>query len=325
MISLRYWLRLARLFLHYRQRASVLSCLPARLWIEPTNLCNYNCLMCPNSLLPKKDCGFMDLDLYKKIIDDVQGNIWEINLAHRGESFLHPELLEMILYAKDKNLSIRLHTNGSLVTEEISHRLIKTGLDRLSFSFDGYDRKTYEKIRKGGDFQKTTANIVRFLEIKKAAQAKKPKVAIECIDFGPEKQDDQTAKKEKFSSLFRDLPLERLVIKPVHNWAGNINVNGNNRGQVLCPLPWNALTVFWSGDVLPCPQDFFGRYVLGNIKESSLGDIWNSERMVALRLGLANQDLKNFPSCSQCDHLSRRGFLGVPQDYLWRFITRRMT
>ncbi len=325
MTNHRYWIHLARLFLHYRRKEAVLSCRPVRLWVEPTNLCNFACLMCPNSLLSEEERGFMAFDLYKRIIDDAQSFVSEINLAHRGESFLHPELLEMIAYAKDKNLSVRLHTNGSLLTEEISRRLIETGLDRLSFSFDGYDPQTYERIRRGGDFQKTTENIIRFLEMKKETRTKKPKAVIECIDFEPEKKDDLRSAKKTFQGLFQSLPLGRLVIKPVHNWAGHTNVSRISRGQALCPLPWNALTVFWNGDVLPCPQDFFGRYRLGNIKETSLEDIWNGSRMIALRKSLANHDLKNLPSCSRCDHLYRKGFLGVPQDYLWRFITQRMT
>ncbi|MEA2006451.1 MAG: SPASM domain-containing protein [Acidobacteriota bacterium] len=34
---------------------------------------------------------------------------------------------------------------------------------------------------------------------------------------------------------------------------------------------------FWDGFVLPCPQDFFCHYLLGNAKDSSLMEIWNSE------------------------------------------------
>ena len=320
-----YWLHLIRLFVYYRRKLSILPSHPVRLWVEPTNLCNFSCLMCPNSLLSEAEQGFMEFDLYERIIHEAQGFISEINLSHRGESFLHPGLLEMIASAKDKDISVRLHTNGSLFDQEISRRLIGTGLDRLSFSFDGYDPRTYERIRRGGDFQKTTENIIRFLQIKREMGAKKPKTVIECIDFEPEKKEALASAKEKFLSLFRGLPLERLVIKPVHNWAGNINVNRKNGGKAVCPLPWNALTVFWNGDVLACPQDFFGRYILGNIREASLEDIWNGPRMIALRRSLAHHDVKNLPSCSQCDHLYRKGFLGIPQDYLWRFITQRMT
>jgi len=44
--------------------------------------------MCPNKDLKKEDKGFMDFDLYKKIVDESRDFIFEINLAHRGESLM---------------------------------------------------------------------------------------------------------------------------------------------------------------------------------------------------------------------------------------------
>ena len=69
--------------------------------------------MCPNKDLKKKDKGYMDMDLYRKIVDEAREFIFDINLAHRGESLLHPEIVEAIKYAKQSKIFTRLHTNGS--------------------------------------------------------------------------------------------------------------------------------------------------------------------------------------------------------------------
>ena len=324
MTLLPYWLRLARLSFHYRKKSSVLLYPPVRLWVEPTNCCNFQCLMCPNKLLKKEEKGFMRFELFKKIIDEAAGLVFEVSLAHRGEAFLHPQILDMIDYAKEKGLFTRLHTNGSLLSEEMARKILSVGLDRLSFSFDGYDKKTYENIRRGGNFDHTVSNITHFLELKKRIDAKKPAAVVEIINFNQGKGPNHFSSKKSLLALFHNLHPKDLIIKNMHNWAGELEIDAHRKRFSLCPFPWNALVIFWNGDVLGCTQDFFGSYVLGNVKDSSLQDIWNGERIVILRRSLANHRTDNLPACSGCDRLRRKTFLGVPQEYLFKYITRKM-
>lgn len=324
MKPVRYWSRLARLFYHFRKKTSRLPYLPVRLWVELTSLCNYRCIMCPNKELQKKAHGFMDLALYKKIVDEAERFVFDINLAHRGESLLHPQLIEMIEYAKQKNIYLRLHTNGSLLNPELGRQLIHSGLDRLSFSFDGFDEKTYERIRSGGRFNKTVENIVDFLQLKKEAGSGKPETSIEVIDFNG--QDSKSAGRagKRFRELFKDLPLDSLVVKELHNWAGETKKKMPSEVTSVCPFPWNALIIFWDGTVLPCTQDFFGRYPLGNVVSQSLEEIWNSDPLVHMREQLGAKEVQEFRTCSLCDRVRRKSFIGVPREYLWKFITKRM-
>jgi len=263
----------------------------------------------------------MDFALYKKIIDEAADFAFDINLAHRGESLLHPQIVDAILYAKRKKLFTRLHTNGSLLTEELSHKILDSGLDRLSFSFDGFDKETYERTRVGGNFEKTLQNIIRFLEIKKEKKLKKPNTSIEVINFEYNKH-IQT--KKEFEATFKDLPLDSFVIKDLHNWAGETKKTQTSSHYSACTFPWNALVVYWDGNVLPCSQDFFGSYILGNVKESSLRDIWNNPLTSQLRRKLSKKDILGLKACRECDRLQRKSFLGVPKEFLWKFIFKKM-
>jgi radical SAM protein with 4Fe4S-binding SPASM domain len=316
-----YWLRLLKLFTHYRKKSTQLPYLPVRLWVELTSHCNYRCIMCPNRDLKREDKGFMEFSLYKKIVDEAREFVFDINLAHRGESMLSPELIEAIEYAKKNNLYTRLHTNGSLLTEDLSLRIIRSGLDRLSFSFDGYDKDTYERIRKGGDYERTVQNILRFLTIKKQMRSRTPKTAIEVISFD---QVNNKGAKDSFLRQFKNLPLDNFAMKDMHNWAGQIEKKKHGKKYTVCPFPWNALIIYWNGAVLPCTQDFFGCAVVGNVRDSTLAEIWNNEKMVHLRKMLAQGNIKELEACSDCDRVWREVFLGVPKEYLWKFITKRM-
>ncbi len=324
MSSRTYWKRLIKLFYHYKKKSSLLPYQPIRLWVELTSACNYRCKMCPNKELKKEDRGLMSFDVYKKILDDAHPFVLDINLAHRGESLLHPQLIEAICYAKKLGFFTRLHTNGSLLTEELSEKILSSGLDRLSFSFDGYTKETYEDIRRGGNFENTLNNIIHFLKRKRAVQSKKPETALEVINMEDENNGSSKKEKEKFLSRFKSLPLDNLVIKKMHNWAGEITPKDTPHKYSACPFPWNALVICWDGAVLPCTQDFFGHYTVGNVMESSLEQIWNNKKMASLRKKLAGEKVHDLKTCSRCDRLWRRGLLGVPKEYLWRFITKRM-
>lgn len=324
MAKLRYWGRLLRLFRHYRKRTAVLPYLPIRLWVELTSHCNFRCIMCPNKDLSKQDKGFMDMALFQKIIDEARDFAFDINLAHRGESLLHPDIVEAARAARAAGLFTRLHTNGSLLTEELGRGLIEAGLDHISFSFDGLTRETYERIRKGGDFEKTLANIVRFLEIKRETGAARPAAAIEVINFEDVAGFELDKARSTFQKHFQDLPLDSFVVKELHNWAGDIEAARETNTYTACPFPWNALVISWNGDVTPCTQDFFNRMVLGNARESSLSEIWNGEEMTRLRRKLGTCDLDGLPACIKCDRVWRKGFLGVPREYLWKFLFRKM-
>jgi MoaA/NifB/PqqE/SkfB family radical SAM enzyme len=324
MTALNYYRRLARIFWSYRRRKTVLPYLPVRLWIEPTSVCNLACVMCPNKDLDEAQKGYMEFSLFRKIIDEAAGFVFDIHLLHRGESLLHPEFFDMVSYARRAGIVTRFHTNGTLLDEDKSRRLIASGLDQFAFSFDGYDRQTYERIRAGADFEKTVGNIIRFLEIKKETGARKPTTVLELIDFPGLFRGEGKKKREAFLNRFRGLPLDKVKVKNLHNWAGEKGAGRRRGGYLPCTFLWQALIIFWDGSVLPCTQDFHGLNPVGNVRGSSLSDIWNGEGMRALRRRVGAGDISGLAACEKCDRLWRPQFLGVPREYLWRFLFKKM-
>lgn len=324
MKNFRYYKRLIKIFSSYNLGKTTLNYLPLRLWIELTNHCNLRCVMCPNKDLKNEEKGFMDMDLFQKIVDEAARFIFDVHLLHRGESLLHPLFFEMARYSVDKKIRTLLHTNGTVLDEEKSRKLIETGLDVLSFSFDGYDKRTYESIRVNGDFEKTVNNIQRFLQIKKELKSKKPYTILELINFPNSEFKTDLAKREEFLKKFSSLPLDKLVVKEFHNWAGELDNKAERKKFSPCTYLWNALVIFWDGSVLPCSQDFFGYYSLGNVRNSSLAEVWNNEKMIHLRKQHLAKNIEEFKTCSECDRVWRDKFLDHPKEYLWKFLFHKM-
>lgn len=281
--------------------------------------------MCPNKELKREEKGFMPLDLYHKIIKEASQFILDLHLYHRGESLLHPEIIEMIRIAKKANLFIKLHTNATVLDDRLARGIIEAGLDQLTFSFDGFDASTYERIRVNGRFEKTVGHILHFLEIKRSLKAKKPVAILELIAFPDLYSPNYKEAKRAFLQRFHSLPLDRLEIRELHNWAGETGAPPATKHYSLCPFLWLSLVVLWDGTVLPCTQDFHGFYSLGKVGETSLLEIWNSPAMVDLRKKIIDQDLASLETCSRCDRLRRPTLFGIPRDYFWKMLLRRMS
>ena len=62
-----------------------------KIWIETTARCNLACRLCANKDIAPKEKQDMDMDLFKKIIDEIKQHSPRINLFHRGEPLLHPQ------------------------------------------------------------------------------------------------------------------------------------------------------------------------------------------------------------------------------------------
>lgn len=322
MNKVRQIVSLAKIFSNYKRKNTVLTSLPIRLWIEPTNFCNLKCIMCLNKDVPAEEKGHMDFGLFKRIIDEAKDFIYDIYLHHRGESFLHPELVEMIKYAKKAGLNVKIHTNGTLINREISERILDSGLDLVSFSFDGFTQQTYEKIRVNADYHKTVDNIKGFLRFKKEKGRNKPYTVIEEIEFGQYQELYDKEARAEFSGEFRSLGLDEIIFKKLYNWAGDLEVPQpelSQRSYTMCTFLWYSMVVLWDGTVTPCPQDYWAKLKLGNVQDKSIAEIWNDRPYTELRRKLINS-VENLNPCCKCDRLYRKKTMGVPFQYMISFL-----
>jgi len=309
--------RLLQIAYNYWRKNEKLNYLPLRLWIEATSACNLRCIMCPQSEPASIKRGFIDFGLFKKIIDEVKNSAYDVNLHHRGESLLHPELPGMIDYAKKAGLYTRLHTNATILNEDKARAIIEAELDFISFSFDGFTQESYENIRRNAKFETTINNICNFLVLKKKFGKKKPFTVFETMKLDEIKTKSYEAAKETLRNKLYSLHLNKFMIKSPHNWAGSYvakEVEKSNKPVKFsaCTFLWFAMVILWNGDISPCPQDFFGHLVMGNLNHSSINDIWSNNKYKCIRKAMKERAVSDLNPCRECDMLRRSTFLHVP-------------
>lgn len=313
---------LSRILYNYKAKRTELTSLPIRLWIEPTDFCNLKCTMCLNKDVPAQKKGYLNFSLFRKIIDEAKDFVYDIYLHHRGEPLMQAHLIEMIRYAKSAGVKVKMHTNGTLINYENSAALIDSGLDLISFSFDGFSKGPYEKIRVNADFDKTINNIKDFLRIKKEKNSSHPYTLIEEIEFPEFRNLYNEDDRKQFSSEFKELGLDEIIFKKLYNWGGALDVSGIDavsRDYSRCTFLWYAMVVLWDGTVTPCPQDYYGKLRLGNLVENNIREIWNDKPYQELRYKIMN-DVASLDPCSKCDRLFRKQVAGLPFQYMFSFL-----
>ena len=323
----KHFLNLARVYTSYLFRKKKVNYLPVRLWIEVSSRCNLACRLCVNKDIDTSLKGDLDFGLYKKLIDDAKDYIFDLNLFHRGEPLLNKNIVEMIEYANRRGIKTRIHTNGVLLNKELSRKMILSGLNLISFSFDGYTENTYEKNRIGAKYQKTINNITDFLKIKKELRSKTPFTIIQVMEFDEDlSSEDFQKQKDGFAKRFKDLPLEKIVIRSPHNWGGLLDIEGikkidRDKSRIIpCTFLWYSLTVFYDGKVYLCPQDFAGEIQVGDLNKESIKDIFNNEIIENMRVRFKNKKISDLSPCNNCDRIWRETIAGIPREYLKVFL-----
>lgn len=300
-----------RLLRSYLKREVESRGFPVELALEITNHCNADCVMCPRQKMTRPK-GFMSMALFKKIVDETRPYTEFIFLHLAGEPLLHPSLLEMIEYCGKIGLKCGLSTNAICLDEEQARGLVESSLDVLVLSFDGVSKETYEKIRRQANFEKTLANIERFLQLK-AGKKKSPYTMIQLIY-----QKENFSEAREFYFKWKKSTVDIVRVKPYLNYPGLDEFQGKiplrtDRDAVVqagkkkrqeknqpCVLLWRQLAIYWDGTVVGCCMDFLSGAVIGDVNKESLSDIWNGAAMQALRKIHAQGKQMDFPLCREC-------------------------
>jgi MoaA/NifB/PqqE/SkfB family radical SAM enzyme len=144
--------------------------------IEPTMLCNLECVMCPWTEMrqPGSEMSAATFARIAEFLPLAAG----VDFTGTGEGTLHPRLVEMVRTAKAAGCTAGFSTNGVWLDEALALGLIDAGLDWISFSFDAATPEMYERIRQGSSFQIVTENILRLGALKRARRRALPKTML---------------------------------------------------------------------------------------------------------------------------------------------------
>ncbi len=303
---------------------------PFSIMIDPCNICNFKCSFCPTGypkLLKKvsRPRGMMEFDLFCKVIDDLlefDKKIEKINLYKDGEPFLNKNIGKMIAYAKSKDVGKNIHitTNGSLINKDKAIEIIEAGLDSIRISVEHVNDEGYKKITRTPAKYNVIRRNVEFLYNEKEKRESGLSIHAKINDIGL-----SDFEKKKFIGDFGPIS-DTININPLTGWN---NTQGHDftlglgssvtttsyknspakKNRKVCPDLFYTMAVNFNGLVSICCADWSFAALIGDVKKTSLIDIWNGKRLRQFRLLHLKGERKKIKACADCDVLS-----GVPME-----------
>lgn len=320
------------------------AALPFKLKMESSSVCNLKCIMCPHNekIGLKRNKGFLKFENFKYVFDQI--NPCYLNLTGIGEPLMNPDIFKIVKYAKKRNAIIKFDTNATLLTKENIDKILDTKIDVLSISVDGADKKSYEKIRIGANFNQVKTNIKNLVDERNKQKSKTKihmffvlqkdniqnlpnfiKLANELsinylagsfvVQLGKNQNKDNKISFNQDKLKQTLLETEELLkntktevsINPLLNYLKSPETTRNNyNSNMPCYMPWYSIFITCDGWVNPCDFSCDNEVVFGNAFEQPFKEIWNNEKLKAFRRQLL-ENRKNIPICANC---------GVDETYL---------
>lgn len=252
---------------------------PSVILLDTTSYCNLRCTMCGHKEMTRKK-GNMKWELFIKLIDEIADEnkhvrVW---MVFFGEALLlknkRPyDIYDMIRYAKSKGLTdVVLNSNSNLMDIEASENLIDSGLDAIYIGIDAFDPVTYSKIRVGGNYDTVVNNAIGLIKLKERMGVKHPDVYIQFVEM--EKNKRQV---NDFVNFWKSQGA-KVKVRPKVSWAGIVeaqNLTFSQQERWPCYWAMRSMSITDQGRVVTCAVDVDAKFVVGDVNNQSIKEVWN--------------------------------------------------
>ena len=309
-------------------------------YIEPTSLCNLNCITCVRNVW-SDETGHMDMDTFYTAVRQLKDfpHIQGVTLAGFGEPLYHPGIVHMARAIKELGLELTINTNGTLLNHDLAEELIHIGLDKIIVSLDSGHPRLFADIRAGADLDVVLNNLRELNEIKRQRRSKHPAIGIEFVAMRRNIH-EMADLPQLASALGASFIMVTNLLPHTEDMKEEILYDGGAElpkcigwpvrmgdlwllwGTMSYPrMYWGAerycrfvgdrsLVIGWDGGVSPCYalMHSYSYYILGRRKYVSRYTIGNVCEKELLRLWTCEEYVKfrhkvrafSFPSCVDC-------------------------
>jgi len=290
------------------------------LQIELSSRCNERCVHC---YIPHENkIDDIDSFLFYNVLDQCK-EIGVLGLSlSGGEPMLHKNFCEFLRKAKEYDFTINIMSNLTLLNSEIIREMKENRLSSVQVSLYSMNPEIHDSITQlKGSFYKTRDNILRLIENDIPLQISCPtmKHNKDCFgevlnwahehkiraetDFIMMARYDHTK-----DNLDNRLNLDEVgkiineIIDHNHHYQDELLKanfekveSRDTSNDIICGVCISSICMVANGNVYPCAgwQD----YVVGNVKNTTLLEIWNNSEKVKYLRGLRKKD---FPQCLKC-------------------------
>jgi radical SAM protein with 4Fe4S-binding SPASM domain len=275
-------------------RKPFISGMPVSVSVELTNYCNLRCPECASgSEIIKRGRGFMDIELYEKLISELSPYLYYINLYFQGEPMMHPQFFSFT--GLNGNINKVVSTNGHFLSAENSEKLAVSGLKKLIVSLDGMNQDVYSIYRRNGDFGKVVNGIKN---VASAIDRYNSSLKLEIQFLVNRYNEHQIPEAEHFAkkngARLKLKSMQIISSQDAEEWLPTDRKfrrykESDGRYVIKNSLPNRCMRLFfnpvitWDGKIIPCCFDKDAEFVMGDLNNESFKSVWNGQRYTAFR------------------------------------------
>jgi len=232
--------------------------------------------------------GYMEIELFKRVMNELHPYLLNTNLYFQGEPMLHPGFFSFLESCQNTHTTVS--TNGHFLSTENCDKIVKAGLDKLIISLDGMDQDIYSKYRVNGKIDIVKSGIERIAEARHRNRSKL-KVEIQFLVSRLNEHQIQKAKEfaKKNKAVLRLKSMQINDKKDIDKWLpqnGRLSRYRLKDGEYTLKnsLPNRCARLFfnpvitWDGKVIPCCFDKDAEHVMGDLSQDSFRDIWSGPK-----------------------------------------------
>mgnify|MGYP000334572184 CR=1 FL=1 len=293
---------------------------PIAISIEPTTTCNLRCPQCPSGLRQfTRPTGNLDLNLNKEILDQTGKQLQYLNYYFQGEPFVHPQFLDLVKEARQRNIYVVTSTNAHFITPETAEKIVLSDLSEIIISIDGVNQESYEKYRINGKLSKVLEGTRNLIAAKRRLNRKNPIITFQFLVVRYNENEI-----DRLYEIANDLGVDEVRLKTVQVYdfeTGNdlIPENENysryrktdegrfelkNKFKNKCWRMWSSCVFTWDGRIVPCCFDKDAKNKMGNIKDHAFTSVWKSAIYSEFRSKVL-MDRQAIEICKNCSEGSK--------------------
>ena len=302
--------------------------LPKLIIIDPCNLCDIGCPLCPTGINQLKlKSGVMSFETFKKIIYKIP-SLEHIALYNFGEPFKNKDIFKMIAFAFRLHISVGVDSSFSFKKDDdFFTDIVQSSLEYLRVSIAGTSQETYSSYRRNGNLELVIENIKKLRAAQKSLNKNNPRIILRLLVSRFSQNDITAARKlaEDMGIIFEmrclnvgdDLPdydFSFSVKEREAYWLPDRDVCKTEQlttatdNVTACPFLSSTFVVNVDGAILPCCLVTDNKNNFGNILSEHILKIWCGKKYIHSR-GLFTKENKACGNivtiCDKCNNYKK--------------------
>ena len=273
---------------------------PVRVVLEPTNLCNHNCVFCFYSNFRSDNDVYISREKLFELAEDFKRmGVKSVSLVGGGEPMIHPAIYDLIRWFHQNKILISITTNGSSIKDSEIDTIVRAST-YIRISLNAASVETHNTINapKTSQFEQIISNIEKLrkhrdkiganmlIGIKNAIFDKNIHELEDMVALGERLKVDYIM----FSAVVGESPAARQLLDEATDKIEKLKQKSSillfhsfyKKPQKTPKCITNPLigTVSANGDMYLCGfmDHSDGGYSIGNINEDRFINLWGSEK-----------------------------------------------